>query len=74
MADKANDQTVELTNPESTRRVEEALRRHGIDPARAVEERNWEAQGDALRRLLDVAGDLLPADEYRRLRDEIGHG
>jgi hypothetical protein len=74
MADKASDQMVELTNPEDTRRIEEALRRHGIDPARAVEQRNWGDQGDALRRLLDIAGELLPADEYRRLLDDIGRG
>jgi hypothetical protein len=74
MTDKPNEQAVELTNPEDTRRVEDALRRHGIDPARAVEQRNWEAQGDRLRGLLDLAGELLPADEYRRLLDEIGRG
>jgi hypothetical protein len=74
MADKATDQTVGLSNPEDTRRIEETLRRHGIDPARAVEQRDWDEQGDALRRLLTVAGELLPADEYRRLLDEIGRG
>jgi hypothetical protein len=74
MAEKASDRTTELTNPEDTRRIEDALRRHGIDPARAVEQRNWDAQGDAVRRLLDIAGELLPADEYRRLLDEMGRG
>jgi len=74
MADEAGDQTVDLTNPEDTRRIEDALRRHGIDPARAVEQRDWDAQGDAIRQLLRIAGELLPADEYGRLLDEIGHG
>jgi hypothetical protein len=72
MAEKPDERAVELTNPEDTRRVEDALRRHGIDPARAVEQRNWGAQGDTLRRLLDIAADLLPADEYRRLKAQIG--
>ncbi|HZU90973.1 MAG TPA: hypothetical protein VE993_17110 [Stellaceae bacterium] len=74
MADKADERAVEPADPEDTRRVEEALRRHGIDPARAVEQRNWGEQGNTLRRLLDLAGELLPADEYRRLQAEIGRG
>jgi hypothetical protein len=74
MAEKPDEQAVGLTNPEDTRRIEDALRRHGIDPARAVEQRDWDAQGDALRRLLDVAGEVLPADDYRRLLGEIGRG
>jgi hypothetical protein len=72
MAEKADERAVELTNPEDTRRVEEALRRHGIDPAQAIEQRSWADQGDTLRRLLDLAGELLPADEYRRLKMQIG--
>jgi hypothetical protein len=74
MAEKPDEQAVGLTNPEDTRRIEDALRRHGIDPARAVEQRDWDAQGDALRRLLDVAGEVLPADDYQRLLGEIGRG
>ena len=74
MADKADERAVAPDNPEDTRRVEEALRRHGIDPARAVEQCDWGEQGDALRRLLDLAAELLPADEYQRLRAEIGRG
>jgi hypothetical protein len=74
MADKADERAIELNDPEDTRRVEEALRRHGIDPARAVEQRNWGDQGNALRQLLDLAEELLPADEYRRLRAQIGRG
>jgi hypothetical protein len=74
MADKTDERAVDLDNPEDTRRIEDALRRHGIDPARAVEQRGWGDQGDILRRLLDIAGELLPADEYRRLKAEIGRG
>jgi hypothetical protein len=72
MADKTDERAVDLDNPEDTRRIEDALRRHGIDPARAVEQRSWGDQGDTLRRLLDIAAELLPADEYRRLKAEIG--
>lgn len=72
MAEKANDQAVGTPNPEDVRRIEDALRRHGIDPARAVEQRNRAEQGDALRTLLDVAEEILPADEYRRVLAETG--
>jgi hypothetical protein len=72
MAEKANERAVELANPEDARRIEEALRRHGIDPVRAVEQRNWRTQGRNLRQLLDLAQELLPADEYQRIEAEIG--
>ena len=74
MAEKPGGQGIGLGNSEDTRRVEDALRRHGIDPARAVEQRDREAQGDALRGLLEVAGEVLPAEEYQRLLGEIGRG
>jgi hypothetical protein len=72
MAEKANERAVDLANPEDARRIEEALRRHGIDPVRAVEQRNWGSQGRTLRELLDLAQELLPANEYQRLQAEIG--
>jgi hypothetical protein len=69
--DKPNDRAVPLDNPEDVRRIEEALHSHGIDPARAIEQRDWSDQGDVLRTLIETAEQTLSPDEFRRLREEI---
>lgn len=58
---------------DEVRRVEDALRRYGVDPARAIEQRDDpESREQAVSRLIATAEQVLSSEEMERLRAEIG--
>lgn len=54
------------------RRIEDSLRRHGLDPSVATAQRDdAQSREERIQALLDRAAEILPADEMERLRREI---
>lgn len=69
------DDALEPGELEAIRRIEDALRRHGVDPAVSVAQRDdARSREGRIEPLLDRASEVLPPDEMERLRREIGRG
>ena len=57
---------------DAIRRVEDALRRHGVDPTRDIAQADdARSREERIGPLLDRAAEMLPADEMERLRQEV---